>query len=172
MTEIKTERLLLKSTLTDIDRTKEMFSEISAANEIEAYFGIPTKEEIFSIKFPGFFNIYHNEQYIGYVALHRDNNKTDDYEAEIYIITRYRRQGFAEEALKALIGAAFCGDIIGKVDRITSSVKQENAPSRALMLKIGFVQEKECVCFVVNEHQKFVALELVQFYLTRELFTR
>ncbi len=171
---ISTERLILKPTLDDIDKTEEILSQIIAADEFEFYFGIDNSEinrKQFSVYKKGFYNIFDRENnLVGYVGVHREET---DYEVEIYIFAQYRRRGFAKETLSAIIDAAFSGEIEAiteDFEAIVSSVREENLPSRAMMESIGFGEENQIFGFFIVDDMNFVNLKLVYYRLTREKF--
>ena len=173
---IAANRLILKPVLDDSDRTEEILLQIIAADEFEFYFGIcnsETNRKNFTVKQNGFYNIFDRENnLVGYVGVHREES---DYEVEIYIFAQYRRRGFATETLTAIIGAAFSGEIetiTEDFEKIVSSVRKENQPSRAMMEKFGFVKGEEHTVFFIDTNQKFVNLELVNYFITRERFSK
>lgn len=173
---ITTNRLIIKPALDDSDKTEEILSRIIAADEFEFYFGTcnsETNRKNFTVNQSGFYNIFDRENnLVGYVGVHREE---PDYEVEIYIFAQYRRRGFATETLSAIIGAAFSGKIEAiteDFEKIVSSVRKENLPSRAMMEKFGFVKGEEPTVFFIDTNQKFVNLKLVNYCITRERFSQ
>lgn len=184
---IKTENLLLQPAWLDgNDRSAEFAAAIHQAGEFELYFGFPeTKyflDELFIAR-PMYHNILDkNGSFIGYIGFHPEDT---GYEFEIYILTPYRKKGYAKEALYAAIRAVFNGDIDGmeKCERIIAAVRVENTVSQALVKSVGFAEDKDipfCLgVFLTDSENNYTiqledncTIQLVFYYLTKEMFTK
>lgn len=83
------------------------------------------------------------ETFIGYVGFHREGDGT--FELEFYIAKEYRRNGYCEEACRAVIGQLF-GEglsVNGKLlseNELYATTLAENEPTLGLLKKLGFTQ--------------------------------
>ena len=111
-------------------------------DEIYVTFGEEKNEELLGHITKPF---YHNTIYyslhlpdtnamIGYVGYFTPKNQI-----EYYIFKDFRRQGYAFEAVGALVDMLTNGVILGKaIDEIRAWTVLENVPSSELLLKLGF----------------------------------
>ena len=158
------------------DRSAELAAAIREAGDFELYFGVPETEErlsALSIARPMFYNIIDgNGSFVGYLGFHPED---DAYETEIYILSAYRRRGYAKKALSAAVRAAFNGDIEGIKDirRIVSSVRTENTASHALMKSAGFAEDRHIPFFmslcVSETDEECQPILIVFYYITKEM---
>ncbi len=164
--------------------------EVVYANEFEMYYGLKCAPETLAqidLADPLFFDIVIHDMSdgdmkaydgsVGYIGL--SERKDDVYEAEIYIYPKFRRRGYAEEAIGILLDRAFRGALREgsegiAVREVTASVRVENEPSRALMEKIGFECDEKGILMpvVVSEYALDGMLRLVNYRMTRERFER
>ena len=164
--------------------------EVVNANEFEMYYGLKCAPETLAqidLADPLFFDIVAHDMSsgdmkiydgsVGYIGL--TARKDGVYEAEIYIYPKFRRRGYAEEAINMLLDRAFRGLLTEgseniAVREITASVRVENEPSRALMQKIGFEYDEKGILMpvVISEYALDGMLRLVNYRMTRERFER
>ncbi len=170
--------------------TDTLKREIINANEFEMYYGLKCAPETLAqidLDDPLFFDIMiYNmssgdmkiyDGSVGYIGL--TARKDGVYEAEIYIYPKFRRRGYAVEAVGTLLDCAFHGLLTEgsesiAVREITASVRVENEPSRALMRKIGFEYDEKGILMpvVISEYALDGILRLVNYRMTKERFGR
>ena len=164
--------------------------EVVNANEFETYYGLKCAPETLAqidLADPLFFDIVIHDMpggdmkiydgSVGYIGL--TERKDGVYEAEIYVYPKFRRRGYAVEAVNVLLDRAFRGALREgsegiAVREVTASVRVENEPSRALMQKIGFELDEKGILMpvVVSEYALDGILRLVNYRMTKERFER
>ena len=162
--------------------------EIINANEFEMYYGLKCAPETLAqidLADPLFFDIAINDMSdgdmkiydgsVGYIGL--TERKDGVYEAEIYIYPKFRRRGYAVEAINMLLDRAFRGSLKEgsenvNVREVTASVRIENEPSRTLMQRIGFELDEKGILMpiVISEYALDGMLRLVNYCMTKERF--
>ena len=81
------------------------------------------------------------DRFIGYVGVHRGMGS--EYELEFYIAKEYRKNGYCEEASRALINMIF-GEGVSvngrkiSVNKLYATTQTENEPTIRLLQKLGF----------------------------------
>ena len=176
---IFTERLVIEPAVLE-DKSEEFAQAIHEANEFEWYFGVEETEEYLeelSICREKFYNIFDsNGEFLGYVGFHKE---CGNYEIEIYILKQFRRNGYAREAMVAIMKEAFEGKVAGTTkedfSKIVSSVRSENEASIQLMEKCGFEKDKDlgmCLLFYasLDDEELSNPIHLVHYTITRESF--
>lgn len=152
-----------------------LHDEMRAAGEVELFCGVEENDELqreITIDRSLFYHISHassrkiEDWLVGYVGL----NKVDStYEVEVYIVSKYRRNGFAVEAVTTLLEKAFAGELIEysydkgrevvSVDEVRASVRIDNMASKKLMERCGFQKEGEA--WILNKENFKEALNSV-----------
>ena len=172
-------RLILVDAILN-DRSLEFAKAIHNAGEFEWCFGIketPERLKTLKINKKGYYNILDtNDNFIGYVGV---NYEDPEPEIELYIIKKYRRKGYAKEALFMMLTKVFYEDFGDtEIKKLTSSVRKENVPSQKLMETCGFEQNKDigfCMLMFFSEESNNPMnqpIELVHYYITREMFIK
>ena len=93
-------------------------------------------------------------EFVGCCGLRPHGDEKDVHETGFYIRTRYWRQGFAEEAARAVIGYAF--ETLG-VKALKAGHSPKNEGSRRILEKLGFVYLRdELYPPTGQEHPKYV----------------
>lgn len=79
---------------------------------------------------------------VGYVGLLPDEDDPGRGEIEYYVFRDHRRQGYAKEALVALIRRFFSGALTGtRGERVEAETHSDNNASRELLERLGFTKE-------------------------------
>lgn len=79
---------------------------------------------------------------VGYVGLLPDEDDPGRGEIEYYIFRDHRRQGYAKEALAALLDRFFSGALTGtRGERAQAETHSDNDASRRLLERLGFTKE-------------------------------
>ena len=158
--------------------------ELTESGEFESYYGVKCTPEtlaMIDLNKPLFFDIqfvdvaeslsreiYYGDS-VGYIGL---NDRGEGvFALELYIYPKFRRKGYATEAVEVLLSAAFHGELqIGAaadqtvaVQKVIASVRAENKAVAALIRKMGFL---------VNESGTYIPLDFSEYSLNQPLQMR
>lgn len=157
-TEIETKRLKLLPGSNERD-SKPFLKMLREDGDFQVFCGIEFSEKNL-LRFHSYFEKNSYEKYlysifpkdsigkfIGYVGFHRESG--GDYEIEFYIGRNYRRNGYCEEACKAVMkqilgeGLAIDSNHRISVDKLYATTLAENVATIELLKKLGFRSEKD-----------------------------
>lgn len=174
---MKTKRLYLTDAVSD-DRSREFASAIYEAEEIEWYYGVKVKPGIvdeITINRKNFYNIFNEaDKFIGYIGV--TCFEKENPEVELYILKKFRKNGYAKEVLTMFLSEIFQNGVNGKkIEKVASSVRVENTASRKLMESCGFELNEGigfCMKILFDEDDELAGepIELVHYFITRQIF--
>ena len=168
--------------------------ELTTAGEFESYYGVKCTPEtlaMIDLNKPLFFDIQlediivehargeiHYGDSVGYIGL-SDQGK-GVFNLELYIYPKFRRKGYAAEAVEVLLGAAFHGELqrdeaaerTVTVKKVIVSVRAENETVTALIGKMGFLVNESgaYIPVVFSEYKLDQPLQMRDYYITGERF--
>ncbi len=146
LNEIKTERLYLRPANNGTDLA-DYLRHLSEADEWLFQYAEEYSEKLYNmIDFTSHLVLCYavcdkeTGRMLGYVGMMPEITDASA-NIEYYIFSEYRRQGYAAEAINALIEAFFRGTLFGFPGKtVVAEVVYENDPSRKLIEKLGFTK--------------------------------
>lgn len=171
MLEIETNRLLLRNLKQeDTDDLFEILSDEQTCLDDGGFHAFEQKDEAFLDLFSIMLEqrryvivLKETHKMIGTIHLQTDDRAVDTFELGFVLNRRYRRKGYATEALSALIQTYFDKDL---VEMFTITHFKNNEKCKQLVKKLGFVYEG--ISRKAINHVLFGPSDLVCYYLEKK----
>lgn len=141
----------------DLDR---YVADLLLTGDFYFQYGVPYSDELVNaIDFHSSGVIYYSlflrdtQTMVGYVGLLPCESDPAYWEIEYYVFRDHRRQGYAKEALVALISRFFSGALTGtRGERVEAETHSDNDASRRLLECVGFTKEASGMRLSLSEN--------------------